>query len=323
MLIYAGVDGTSDENDEQYKVTFEKSFVNQLQHQFEKSFYHRGPYTWGMDTAAYARKAFDFVVAHYQPGDCVFLAGYSRGGAAAIEIAYWLKYEKKIPVECLILFDPVDRSTTLGRWGFRNTPIVDTVRKALYFQRNKWTTRSRISFGNCGYTKENDGMEYFYQQFHATHGGVGGVPWTEAVNPYTGEARDTIWEYGEIAPTTLTPDQDDQGAKMVWTKAKSLITIAKQEAQQRNAPPVTINPPAGRPVAPLPGGGSPGGGYPGGGAGERVHIVQPGDWLSKIAIKYYGDMNQWHKIYNHPANRQVIGNNPDLIEPNMRLVIPA
>ena len=27
------------------------------------------------------------------------------------------------------------------------------------------------------------------------------------------------------------------------------------------------------------------------GYGQRIHVVQPGDWLSKIAITYYGDMN--------------------------------
>lgn len=67
-------------------------------------------------------------------------------------------------------------------------------------------------------------------------------------------------------------------------------------------------------------------GYPGGGRRaprkQLIHIVQPGDWLSKIAQKYYGDMNRWPEIYNYPKNKEQIGNNPDLIKPGQELVIP-
>jgi hypothetical protein len=58
------------------------------------------------------------------------------------------------------------------------------------------------------------------------------------------------------------------------------------------------------------------------GNGQRTHTVQPGDWLSKIAITYYGDMNKWHIIYDHPQNRATIGPNPDLIKEGQVLVIP-
>jgi hypothetical protein len=62
---------------------------------------------------------------------------------------------------------------------------------------------------------------------------------------------------------------------------------------------------------------------PGPGNGQqRIHIVKRGDWLSKIAIEYYGDMNKWKVIYDHPENRRKIGSNPDLIEPGQQLVIP-
>lgn len=55
-------------------------------------------------------------------------------------------------------------------------------------------------------------------------------------------------------------------------------------------------------------------------AGQDVYTVQSGDSLSKIAKKHYGDMNSWRKIYD--ANKQTIGDNPDLIKPGQRLVIP-
>lgn len=54
----------------------------------------------------------------------------------------------------------------------------------------------------------------------------------------------------------------------------------------------------------------------------RIHIVKQGDWLSKIAITYYGDMNKWPVIYNHPKNRETIGPDYNLIKPGQRLIIP-
>ncbi len=50
-----------------------------------------------------------------------------------------------------------------------------------------------------------------------------------------------------------------------------------------------------------------------------VYVVKSGDWLSKIAGNYPGV--SWQQIYE--ANRAVIGSNPDLIHPGMRLVIPT
>jgi len=54
---------------------------------------------------------------------------------------------------------------------------------------------------------------------------------------------------------------------------------------------------------------------------SRYHIVAPGDWLSKLAKKYYGNMHKWPVIYE--ANRDVIGRDPNLIKPGQRLLIPA
>ena len=53
----------------------------------------------------------------------------------------------------------------------------------------------------------------------------------------------------------------------------------------------------------------------------RYHSVAPGDWLSKIAQKYYGNMHKWPVIYE--ANRDVVGNDPNMIKPGQRLLIPA
>lgn len=50
------------------------------------------------------------------------------------------------------------------------------------------------------------------------------------------------------------------------------------------------------------------------------HVVANGESLSKLALKYYGDMYAWEKIYN--TNVSVVGTNPNLIMVGTKLVIP-
>ena len=64
--------------------------------------------------------------------------------------------------------------------------------------------------------------------------------------------------------------------------------------------------------------------------GDKIHTVQSGEWLSKIAQNYYGDYTKWEALYNwdwnqgvnKDWNKQQIGNNPNLIEPGMKIIIP-
>lgn len=51
----------------------------------------------------------------------------------------------------------------------------------------------------------------------------------------------------------------------------------------------------------------------------QTYTVKSGDSLSKIAKKFYGDANNWHRIYD--ANRDKI-KNPDLIHPGQEFTIP-
>jgi nucleoid-associated protein YgaU len=73
--------------------------------------------------------------------------------------------------------------------------------------------------------------------------------------------------------------------------------------------------PASSPAPSGPAGGSPASG----GSEARSYVVQSGDSLSKIAKKFYGDANAWHRIFE--ANKDRI-KNPDLIQPGWKLVIP-
>lgn len=53
---------------------------------------------------------------------------------------------------------------------------------------------------------------------------------------------------------------------------------------------------------------------------SRYYTIQSGDTLSKIAKEYYGDPNEYDKIFD--ANREVIGD-PDKIYPGQQIRIPA
>lgn len=50
------------------------------------------------------------------------------------------------------------------------------------------------------------------------------------------------------------------------------------------------------------------------------HVVASGESLSVIAKKYYDDAGKYLKIYE--ANKDIIGDDPSLIQPGMELVIP-
>lgn len=52
----------------------------------------------------------------------------------------------------------------------------------------------------------------------------------------------------------------------------------------------------------------------------KKHVVVSGDTLSGIAKKYYDDAGKYMVIYK--ANKELIGDNPDLIQLGMDLIIP-
>lgn len=325
MITFAGVDGTSTE-EETYKETYKNSFINKLYRNelvnFIEPWYLRGPYLSGFDTRKRAVAAYKHVTEMWTSGKAkaVFLGGHSRGGAAVIEVAKWLKADG-IPVECLILFDAVDRTHTLGSI-FGNTPIADNVKRTIHARRDVLRTQSRLTFGNCGTTYENSNKTTLFQEyFFATHSGVGGVPWTKAVDPLLGTPLPTIWEPGELKPTFVTLTKEKAGSEQTWNWAKNHIAFAYDLCRQRLE---KENPGGKKPDFQIPNQ-QPGSSLPpngNGGKKPRVHIVKSGDWLSKIAIQYYGDMNKWKTIYEVPANKATIGPNPDLIKPGQELIIP-
>lgn len=315
-LIFGGIDGTGVSNDEEYQETFANSHVNSLFKGWTEGpkEYYRGPSTldWKLSalTRLQAYRIYNFVSQCWrnQGKKAVFLAGYSRGGAAVIEVAKWLKADN-IPVECLILYDPVDRTGQVGL-PWQDTPIVDTVRHVIYAQRSP-SSKSRESFSNCG-TKLEDSRKtkLSYDMFlHTTHGGMGGAPWTEPKIGFIDEGPpDGI--------TNVTVGQDEAGANRIKKWSFDLIFDAIYECKQRleQEDRTTPNPDFQIPNqrnAPSLGGGKP---------GQRIHIVVAGEWLSKIALQYYGDAMKYNVI--HQANLAEIGPDPNKIKPGQRLIIP-
>lgn len=55
-------------------------------------------------------------------------------------------------------------------------------------------------------------------------------------------------------------------------------------------------------------------------AGATTYTVEAGDSLWKISEKFYGDGNQWRRIYE--ANKSEI-KDPDVIHPGQTFTIPA
>jgi nucleoid-associated protein YgaU len=52
----------------------------------------------------------------------------------------------------------------------------------------------------------------------------------------------------------------------------------------------------------------------------KTYTVDSGDNLSAIAKQELGDANRWREIYD--LNKDLIGKNPDLIQPGMELKLP-
>ena len=109
---------------------------------------------------------------------------------------------------------------------------------------------------------------------------------------------------------------------------KEFLDARRKAAAETAAKPAAAGPStpqAGTPGARPAGLGGPAGGIApastGAATGAGTYTVQSGDSLSKIAREKLGDGNRWREIYD--ANREVIGDDPDLIKPGQRLRIPG
>ncbi|MFN0114446.1 MAG: hypothetical protein ACKVPY_07205 [Paracoccaceae bacterium] len=253
MDIFGGVDGTGTDDDKKYAVEFANSHVNTLFKQWTTPhrFYDRGPALVGAETGDKARMLAMAMKASWQIAGTraglartpnrLFIAGYSRGAAAAVEACHMLK-DAGIPVHCLMLFDAVERTNTVSR-----TTVPGNVRHCFHARRDP-SAASRQSFSNCS-TRAEPGVKYSEKFFFCTHGGVGGCPWSKAAEGGVVSEWDGGWALAAhlldtafrmhtgipVSPvrglqnTRVTPAQDKTGSRASWDWMHGNLMRARAE----------------------------------------------------------------------------------------------
>jgi len=111
---FAIIDGTGEYSDAKYDYDMAKSFCKQIHAQLPDSecHYERGPSGEGYRVEERGQRAADFLKTAGEK-EKRYLAGYSRGGSAAIMAAEMLEKDK-IDVDAMFLFDPVARHLSHG-----------------------------------------------------------------------------------------------------------------------------------------------------------------------------------------------------------------
>ncbi|MBV8813413.1 MAG: hypothetical protein JO271_02900 [Verrucomicrobia bacterium] len=175
------IDGTGPDSPGDYAKEMRGSFCSQIG-RTANSVYFRGPTLTGSETSAIANAAVAVIAARSKQvlGE-VMLAGYSRGGCAAIIAARRLQ-DRGITVHSLFLFDAVDMQTSdlhLSQIIPDNVRMVAHVRSARnlpFWIQNP--VKSRFYFYNTGRYLAGSGR-YETKSFIGSHGAVGGVPWPD------------------------------------------------------------------------------------------------------------------------------------------------
>ncbi|MBB3950963.1 hypothetical protein [Aureimonas jatrophae] len=181
MDVYAGIDGTGPLDNASYRTQFARSFVSRLQRErsWGKSYYLRGPTMDGQETRQLSRQILrevegDLHRTTARRVERVVVAGYSRGGAAAIRLCRELGRHGHA-VDALLLFDAVDMSLTVA------ADLVPANVRTCFHARRDPASLSRSFWDNCGRGAEDASRTRYVEHFfRCTHGGMGGVPWTVA-----------------------------------------------------------------------------------------------------------------------------------------------
>ena len=170
------------------------SFCSQLGRKLHgKSFYLRGPKLFGHEVKNEAIAVYQWLKAAYEqdPDVRLMLAGYSRGGSAAIMACEMLERDG-IPVDSLFLFDAVAKHTYHGGTVIpANVGYSRHARRSLapdFVEKYEGTIHHlnlihgmqnpiRPLFGNVGLSWRGDGDHQPAETFYGSHGAIGGVGW--------------------------------------------------------------------------------------------------------------------------------------------------
>ena len=316
MIAFIGVDGTGSYDPGQYHEDYNKSNISNFARygaQKGKSKYLEGPGLDGSATWYIASNAAGWARSLLGQG-CkqLVMAGHSRGGAAVIEAAYQLMERDGVQVDLMLLFDAVNMTSSPGLQRTHTLP--GNIKVCRHAYRDP-AGKSRRSWGNCGMARQAGSTDFVMRKFWTTHGGIGGVP----PLPAPGQSWDEyIVEDGTVGITTnITYKACHQGAgeatAWLFGELNSWLGSNSGGAEQANG--ISIGVPAA--------GGANGAGPkppPASSKPARQYTVVSGDSLSLISGKFYQDVLLWPIVYD--ANRSVVGSNPNLIQPGMRLGIP-
>jgi dienelactone hydrolase len=182
------IDGTGPWSDAVYAKAMKHSFCAQLRSQLgAMGHYERGPSGEGYRIEERASRAVDFLKARHAVGSRLMLAGYSRGGSAAVIAARMLE-EAGLQVTSLFLFDPVARhasaSSALIPGNVRSAWIARRRIGAKEMDRYDYTLLGDLAghnpvrnwFGTTA-DKAAAGVKVSAATFLGSHGALGGVGW--------------------------------------------------------------------------------------------------------------------------------------------------
>jgi hypothetical protein len=198
--------------------------------------------------------------------DGLILAGYSRGGAAAI-VASQLLGKAGITVDYLALFDAIERDPSIdaNRIGANVLFTVHAKRAS--------SANSRPLWGNCGSQAHNNLLTC---DFHVTHWGASGVPLHEGIPPGVNPA-DLITEpdfiRGGERQTQVTWQQEINNSTALKNFMHQHMLMACHRIEL------------------------------GKGRKAKQHIVVQGESLSLIAGHYWKDVLLWPLL--HDANKGI------------------
>lgn len=195
------IDGTGPGNDFDYASSMKFSFCRQLGNAVESTGngrYWRGPGPVGSEVEQEANAAYKYLLNARQadPNTKLMLAGYSRGGSAAIMAAELLERNGNVSVDSLFLFDAVARHLYSGGEIIpANVQFSCHARRDLQLRlvlkyegtfsdvevKGISLTNSsnpmRPTFGNTGLTWKGNGEHQKAVAFAGSHGALGGVGW--------------------------------------------------------------------------------------------------------------------------------------------------
>ncbi|MCC8937539.1 hypothetical protein H8A99_13925 [Bradyrhizobium sp. Arg68] len=187
----AVIDGTGPYNDTTYDNLMQYSFCNQIARQIGAAArYERGPSTEGYRVHERGERAAEFLLEGRRRGARrLILAGYSRGGSAAIMGAEIL-HKQGIRVDAMFLFDPVARHASKGgvvvpanvHLLYIARRLLDPVLVAKYdhsigpFWHTMFHNPMRVFFGETAVSHATS-VKAKIAAFRGSHGAIGGVGW--------------------------------------------------------------------------------------------------------------------------------------------------